>query len=505
MRYMYNVVMIPWARHGEPACVIAKKEELQKLKDFQTYELVDDLGQLKISTRWVLSDKNGKIKARLVARGFEEDESIQKNSPTVCKSSVRVILAVAASRNWVVKTTDIKSAFLQGKKLERNVFLDPPREACEPEGKIWKLNHCLYGLNDAARQFYQSVRETLLSIGCQQSIHDPAVFTLRKDGRLLGVVGCHIDDFLHTGDTEFDCLVMDKLRERFLAGRVDDKTFTYVGFGIKQCSDGIKLDQSDYVENLENVALSPERESMKRDSLTSSEHTLFRSVVGRLNWAVQGTRPDLAFEMVDLSTRFKTAVVADFLRAKKAFLKLKCEPSIISFPDLGDPMQWKLVVFSDAALANLSDGVSSTGAHIVFMVGNDNKACPLSWAANKVKRVVRSTIAAEALSLLEGCEDAIYLKDFIVNLLGCSSDVCPVYAIVDNKSVVDALGSTRLVDDKRLRLDISAIQQAVERKEITQVKWCPGEHQLANCLTKKGASSAKLLNVLRTGRLRFDM
>ena len=62
-------------------------------------------------------------------------------------------------------------------------------------------------------------------------------------------------------------------------------------------------------------------------------------------------------------------------------------------------MNWKVVVLTDASLCNISDGTGSTGAHIVWLVDNHGKCCPLSWHANKIKQVVRSIIAAEALSL----------------------------------------------------------------------------------------------------------
>ena len=55
-----------------------------------------------------------------------------------------------------VKTADIKSAFLQEKVLDRDVFLTPPKEAGVAKGRIWKLVRCLYGfnVNDASRQFF---------------------------------------------------------------------------------------------------------------------------------------------------------------------------------------------------------------------------------------------------------------------------------------------------------------------------------------------------------------
>lgn len=50
----------------------AKHAELKKLQDFKVHEEVEDSGQTCISTRWVLWSKGPEIRARLVARGFEE-------------------------------------------------------------------------------------------------------------------------------------------------------------------------------------------------------------------------------------------------------------------------------------------------------------------------------------------------------------------------------------------------------------------------------------------------
>ena len=77
-----------------------------------------------------------------------------------------MFFAVVASQKWEIRSTDIKSAFLQGKVLDRDVYLKPPKEAGLSKGQLWKLKHCLYGLNDAARQFYKSVEECLLDAGC---------------------------------------------------------------------------------------------------------------------------------------------------------------------------------------------------------------------------------------------------------------------------------------------------------------------------------------------------
>lgn len=70
---------------------------------------------------------------------------------------------------------DIKSAFLQGIELSRNIYIRPPPEAvCE--GTLWKLKKCVYGLADASLYWYNRVKEIVLKAGGKMSKVDPAVF-----------------------------------------------------------------------------------------------------------------------------------------------------------------------------------------------------------------------------------------------------------------------------------------------------------------------------------------
>ena len=331
---------------NNPSSRAAKQTELQKLRQFETYDEVEDHGQSTISTRWVITNKDDTTRARLVARDFEEHSFIPKDSPTVGKGEMRIFLTVCTSKNWSVKT-DIKSAILQAKELDRDVYyIKPPIESDTRNGFIWKLKHGLYGLKDGARQFYLSVKDELCKLGCTQSKLDPAVFTFMTQGTLSGIICCHVDDFLHAGDEKFE-VMMDKLRDRFMAGKVEELNFTYIGFKIEQTRDGIQLDHSAYVQKLDSPQIDPVRASQKQCELSNNEQSQYRRLVGQLNWAVQRLRPDMAFELVDLSTKLNSASVSDLLRAIKAIGKLKDIRPIQMFPSLHGPSteNWEIPVF----------------------------------------------------------------------------------------------------------------------------------------------------------------
>ena len=494
------MVLIPKDMHMEEKCIKAKQAELEKLKIFETYDEVENTGQFCISTTWVLCDKGKEIRARLVARGYEDNQIFQKDSPTISKSALKTVMAITASKEWNIKTTDIKSAFLQGKEMERIVYLKPPKEANVKEGIIWKLKRCLYGLNDAARQFYQSVVDCLKNVGCKQSQLDPALFYMIDNGELIGIVASHVDDFLHSGTQVFEEKVMSKLRKRFVAGKIEENIFRYVGFDIIQDKRGIIMDQSKYISNMEGGKIDPNRSMNKEDQLTSDEQTLLRQIVGILNWAVQGSRPDMSFDMIEFSTKLKNGTVGDLIRAIKCIRKLQTGSSVVRFQNLGQFENWKLAVYTVAAHANL-DGIGSIGAHIIFLMNPTGCVCPLSWVANKIKRVVRSTLSAEMLSLQEGLEDAIYLRKMITEIFNKQPESLPIKIYVDNKSVTQAIYSTKLVDDKRLRLDIASVKESMENNELSGIKWIPSEDQLANCMTKRGTNGYKLMQVLFNGRI----
>ena len=121
------------------------------------------------------------MKARFTIRGDQEDtEGIRKYSPTVQKGYIKTYLTVTAKQGWVVKTSDVSSAFLQSIPIEREVFMSPPKERQIP-GIIWCLTKTVYGLADASRGFYLSFSGEMSELGCVKLRLDPALFIYFKN------------------------------------------------------------------------------------------------------------------------------------------------------------------------------------------------------------------------------------------------------------------------------------------------------------------------------------
>ena len=482
-----------------------KQVELKNWKKHGVYDEKDNRGQKCVSTRWVhtLKEIDGILyrKARLVAKGFEEDclEEIQKNSPTCDKQSLRLILSIIAQKKWKINSIDIKTAFLQGERIQREVFLKPPKEANAP-GKIWKLNKCVYGLADASLMWYERVKKTLLECGGKVSDIDPAIFYWHDKNGLAGILAVHVDDFLWAGSKAFETIII-RIRKMFNVGKEACNSFKYIGLELSQNDEKIILSQKDYTGMLKIVSVDKNRE--KTSPLSANEQSILRSKVGQLLWLSKQSRPDIAFDVTMLASRLHVGTVEDIIKLNKVIRKVQAENVSLNFHDLGKDVE--LLLFSDASYGNLqNDG--SQGGHAVFLRGSNGKINPVTWQSKRIRRIARSTLASEALSLVDGLDTVISIGVLLSELMyNKGKSVIPIKCFIDNNDLFQAIHSDKDVSERRLRREINGIKEIIKNKDIDNVYWIPTNNQLANVLTKHGASGQNLLGLLSQGMFNFKL
>lgn len=138
--------------------------ELDALTRNNTWSLVPlPVGHKPIGCKWVYKIKynsDGSIeryKARLVAKGYTQIEGVdylETFSLTAKLTTVRCLLAVVASRNWILHQMDVHNAFLQG-DLDEVVYMDLPSGLRrQGENMVCRLNKSLYGLKQASRNWF---------------------------------------------------------------------------------------------------------------------------------------------------------------------------------------------------------------------------------------------------------------------------------------------------------------------------------------------------------------
>ncbi|CAI7861971.1 unnamed protein product [Closterium sp. NIES-54] len=159
------------------------------------------------------------FKARYVARGFRHRQGVdffQTFSPTPMMTILRVLLHVAAQRDYELHSLDFSTAFLQGSLHEEIWLCRPPGfTGSFPAGTQWSLRRPVYGLRQAPREWHDTLRMTLASLGFAPSTSDPSLF-LRTDATLPPFyVLVYVDDLVFaTADTEALAHVKSELQKR---------------------------------------------------------------------------------------------------------------------------------------------------------------------------------------------------------------------------------------------------------------------------------------------------
>ncbi|GJX78045.1 putative ribonuclease H-like domain-containing protein [Tanacetum coccineum] len=152
----------------DPSWIEAKQEELLQFKLQHVWTLMDlPNGKRAIGTKWVCKNKKDergiviKNKARMVAQGYTQEEGIYYNevfAPVARIEAIRLFLAYAPFKDFVVYQMDVKSTFLYG-KIEEEVYVFQPPGFEDPDFPD-KVEKALYGLHQAHRDWY----ETLLQV-----------------------------------------------------------------------------------------------------------------------------------------------------------------------------------------------------------------------------------------------------------------------------------------------------------------------------------------------------
>nr|GFB63717.1 hypothetical protein [Tanacetum cinerariifolium] len=106
-------------------------------------------------------------KARLVARGYRQEEGIdfeESFAPVARLEAIRIFIAYAAQKNMVVYQIDVKIVFLNG-NLREEVYVSQPDGFVDQDNPnhVYKLKKALYGLKQASRAWYDMLSSFLIS------------------------------------------------------------------------------------------------------------------------------------------------------------------------------------------------------------------------------------------------------------------------------------------------------------------------------------------------------
>ncbi|CAI7904916.1 unnamed protein product [Closterium sp. NIES-54] len=299
----------------------AMDAEMASWKSIGTY--VDEVpppGANIVSGMWIFRVKQPPgsppvFKARYVARGFRQRQGVdffQTFSPTPKMTTLRVLLHVAAQRDYELHSLDFSTTFLQG-SLHEEIWLHRPPgfTGSFPAGTQWSLRRPIYGLRQAPREWHDTLRTTLATLGFAPSTADPSLF-LRTDTTLPPFyVLVYVDNLVFaTADTEALAHVKSELQKRHTCTDLGELS-SYLGLRMTRdrAQRTITLTQSHMVQQVlqrfgftysspQSTPL-PTGHSLLAPPLYESVEPSgpYPELVGCLMYLMTCTRPDLAYPL----------------------------------------------------------------------------------------------------------------------------------------------------------------------------------------------------------------
>ena len=340
---------------------------------------------------------------------------------------------------------------------------------------------------------------------------------------------------------------MSSVQQHFRFGKIEGNEFKFCGRLIKQQEDGTHLSSPNVMDRVTPVYIHPDRRALRAEPADEKEISQLRSVLGSISWFARTCRPDLSFAVNQLQSVQATARIQDLIEANKLLnFAVKTKEKGMVFSKNGPKLNECMILsvtdashgssFEDLGGGRLGGNRSQSGRILAlapkdFMTEGKGTVALLSWCSTTIKRVCRSTMQAETLSLQLGLEEAEHLRQIfceVKNLTDGSRGkerfvkACDAMAIgwlTDCKSLYDHLFTPSIseVTDKRLAIDLTALRQDVWRKPgeetgnpsfddappadgTTTVAWVDTSTMVSDGLTKK-MKSPQLETLTKSGWL----
>lgn len=456
----------------------AIETELLALAENQTWDVVPCPPSVKpLGSKFVFSIKlrsDGSIerhKARLVVLGNKQEYGLDYDetfAPVAKMTTVRTILALAASQSWSLHQMDVKNAFLHGDLKEEVYMKLPYGMPTSSPNDVCKLKRSLYGLKQAPRVWFEKFRSTLLGFSFTQSQYDSSLF-LQRTSKGIVVLLVYVDDIVITGsDMEAISKLQNLLHSTFHMKDLGQLTY-FLGLEVHHQPQGIFLNQHKYIMDLvqlggltnTNSVDTPMEINVKyrRDEGELLEDpTLYRKLVGSLIYLTI-TRPDISYA-VHIVSKFMQAPRHLHLSAVRRIIRyILGTPSRGLFFPTGSSL--KLQAYSDADWAGCPDTRKSTTGWCMFL-GD----ALISWKCKKQDSVSKSSTEAEYRAMSTACSEIIWLRGLLTELGFSQDQPTPLHA--DNTSAIQIAANPVYHErTKHIEVDCHSIREAYDRQVIT--------------------------------------
>lgn len=407
-----------------------------------------------IGSKWVFKIKNnGVYRARLVALGYSQIPGVdytENYAPVLTDTTFRVLLILWLTNNWDSEIVDVETAFLYG-QLDQEIFMKCPEGLGQFIGRKIKEDECLildksiYGLVQAARQFWKKFIHCLKTIGFIHSKIDPCLLK-RETKNGICFFGVYVDDNFCIGDKIVIEDSIQRLQKFFDLKRLGPMK-EFIGCSIERKNDKVFLWQPYLIKNMEKKfgelvkglktyktpaapGMTTTRPTEEMPKLSESQQTMFRSGIGMLMYLIKHSRPDLSNATRELAKVMDGATLKhwkDLLRVIKFTIDTKNWKLIFKS---NQGTKWKLEAYSDSDFAGDKDTRTSVTGYILYLCG-----VPIAWKSRGQRSVTLSSTEAEYVALSEISCEILFVKQML-EFINREEIEFPIQVNVDNAGAI---------------------------------------------------------------------
>ncbi|XP_020553462.1 uncharacterized protein LOC110012826 [Sesamum indicum] len=367
--------------------------------------------------------------------------------------TVRLFLALAATKNWPLHHFDVNNAFLHG-TLDEEIYMDAPDGYKIPINKVCKLKKSLDNLDFIALLVY-------------------------------------VDDILVTASTE-DLIQQVKayLHELFTIKDFGNATY-FPGLEIARSQEGLIVTQNKYISDIikgtglekGRIPVTPLPTGLKLSPGTGGklkDPAVYRRLIGRLLY-LGFTRPDICYAAQQLSQHLQQASQQYLEAAMHLVRYLKANPS--SGPFFPSSNNLKLKAYCDANCGTCQTIRKSLTEFCIFLGYS-----LISWKTKKQTTVARSSAEAEYRSMASTTCEVTWIM-YLLNHLGIPV-VKPIPFFCENRVAIQI--ATNLVFHERtkhLEIDCHIVRNKYKDGTILPI-YVVSKQQVADIFTKNLTSSS---------------
>ncbi|GJW31682.1 putative ribonuclease H-like domain-containing protein [Tanacetum coccineum] len=436
----------------DPSWIEAMQEELLQFKGTCSLDLVD------------LPKNKGAL--ALIEEGIDYDEVF---APVARIKAIRLFLAYASFKDFVLYMMDVKSAFLYG-KIEEEVYV------CQPPGfedlnfpnRVYKVEKALYGLYQAPRAWYETLSTYLLENRFQRGKTNKTLFIRRDKGDIL-LVQVYVDDIIFSSTKKSLCTEFEKMMHtKFQMSSIGELTF-FLGLQVKQKEDGIFISQDKYVTEIlkkfsftdvktASTPMETQKLLLKDEDGKEVDVHLYRSMIGSLMY-LTSSRPDIMFAVCACARYQVNPKVSHLHAVKRIFRYLKGQPKLGLWYPKDSPFD--LVAYTDSDYAGASLDKKSTIGGCQFLGSR-----LISWQCKKQTVVANSITEAEYVAASSCCGQVLWIQN---QLLDYGSFIEQFWATVKAKPINGEVQLQALLDGKKVIITESTLRRDLHLEDAEGV------------------------------------